>query len=372
MIDRHRASIGFAAVAIAAVLICRASAPAGAAAASDDRQSLPPKLDDSISRGLGWLATQQNPDGSFDGGGPRLAVTGLALMSYLACGHTPDEGLGRYGLVVRRAVDYLVGQVPENGYVGNVDNSRMYGQGIVTLALAEAFGVESDPSKRPALHAALTRAVKVILDAQSVAKQEVHAGGWRYTPEAADSDLSLSGWNALALRAAQNVGIDVPAGAVDRAVEFVMKCYNPRQKGFGYQPGGSALPGPTGVGVLSLYLLDAGERKAGDGGGGGGATDRPAAPEGAAFLAAQAGNEAAWNRYPYYTMYYAAQAAFQAGDEAWPAVSKAVFDRLLAQQEPAGNWPVSKAPEEPGRIYSTSMAMLTLSVPYRLLPIYQR
>ena len=27
---------------------------------------------------------------------------------------------------------------------------------------------------------------------------------------------------------------------------------------------------------------------------------------------------------------------------------------------------------EPGRIYRTTMAVLTLTVPYRLLPIYQR
>src|SRR5438874_11713416 len=93
-------------------------------------------VDESLSRALAFLAKEQNADGSFASDGPKVAVTGLALMSFLACGHTPD--VGRYGNVLRAATDYLSKAVPEDGYVGRVDGSRMYGQGIVTLALAEA------------------------------------------------------------------------------------------------------------------------------------------------------------------------------------------------------------------------------------------
>ena len=45
----------------------------------------------------------------------------------------------------------------------------------------------------------------------------------------------------------------------------------------------------------------------------------------------------------------------------------------LAQTiEDDGGWPASPNGQEPGRVYATSMALLTLTVPYRLLPAYQK
>src|SRR5204862_3091829 len=75
-----------------------------------------PSVDDSLARALAFLAKEQNADGSFVADGPKIAVSGLALMSFLACGHAPDAG--RYGNVVRTATDYLIKAVPEDGYVG--------------------------------------------------------------------------------------------------------------------------------------------------------------------------------------------------------------------------------------------------------------
>ena len=69
----------------------------------------------------------------------------------------------------------------------------------------------------------LTHSVKLIVAAQDVHKEDVYAGGWRYESTATDSDLSLSGWNALALRACQDAGISVPKPAVQHAVKFVLK-----------------------------------------------------------------------------------------------------------------------------------------------------
>ena len=318
-------------------------------------QGLPvpaPNVDAAARRGLEFLAKKQAADGSFEAGENRVAVTGLSVMAFLACGHPPD--VGKYGLVVRKGVDYLVAQATAEGYFGKAHGKGMYDQGIVTLALAEAMGVEHDPARRQKIHAELVKAVKVILDAQAVAKPEPHGGGWRYTPQAGDSDLSLSGWNALALRAAQDAGVGVPKEAVQKAVGYVLRCYHAGEKGFSYQPGGGPQAGPTGIGVLSLYLLDAGER--------------PEAVEGAKWLVAHPVNDG--TPFRYYAMYYATQAAHQAGGAAWPAVSKSVNDKLLPSQGADGGWP--KSPQEPDGPYSTAMAVLTLSVPYRLLPVYQR
>jgi hypothetical protein len=312
------------------------------------------RLDASVAAGLAYLARQQEPDGSFEGGGPKCAVTALSLMSFLATGNTPD--VGRYGPTVRRALDFLIKQAPEDGYFGRVDGSRMYGQGIITLALAEAYGAEPDPARREAMRPVLTRALAVILKAQDVKKDDANAGGWRYEPQSSDSDLSLSGWSALSLRAAQNVGLDVPRERVDRARAYVLKCYNKLQRGFSYQPHQECTVSMTGVAVLNLYLLDA--------------ADAPEVAAGVRFLVEHP--IARTTRFPYYSLYYATQAAFQAGEPAWPAVWGNAQDQLLSEQSPDGGWPQSRSGEEPGRIYATSLAVLTLSVPQRLLPTYQR
>jgi hypothetical protein len=69
-------------------------------------------------------------------------------------------------------------------------------------------------------------------------------------------------------------------------------------------------------------------------------------------------------------MYYVSQAAYQAGGTTWAAVSKVTMPRLVESQAKDGGWP--GIGQEPGEVYATSMAVLTLSVPYRLLPVYQR
>jgi hypothetical protein len=220
--------------------------------------------------------------------------------------------------------------------------------------------VEPDPQRRVKMYAVLKRAVKVILDAQAVKKGDPHQGGWRYEPHSGDSDLSLTAWNALALRAAGSAGLNVPKGATDAAVAFVLRCWRKDQNRFAYQPGGEGLPAMTSVAILSLRLLDAG--------------NRPEFAPAAKSLAERAVDD----RYPYYSRYYAVQAAHQLDDagapqgSAWNAIAKPILDRLLSAQQDDGGWPASPNGEEPGRIYATSIALLTLTVPYQLLPVYQK
>jgi hypothetical protein len=300
------------------------------------------------------LATQQKPDGSIEANGPRVALTGLSLMAFLSAGHTADQG--KFGPNVAAAIEYLIKQAPADGYFGKVDDSKMYGHGIVTLALTEAYGVDRDKARREKMRAILDRAVKVILDAQKVPKDANNAGGWRYTPNALDSDLSLSGWCALALRSASGVGIAVPKDRVELAMKYVAKCYSKPHRGFSYQPGQEVTLAMTGVGVLNLYLL--------------GGADRPEAAAGAKYLSEKFVNQE--TRFPYYAYYYTTQAAYQAGENVWPAVWKVTQEHLLDQQQPDGGWPQSRSGEEPGRVYATTMSVMSLTVPYRLLPIYQR
>lgn len=313
-----------------------------------------PKVDSAIVRGLEFLAQKQQPNGTFEQGGPKLAVTALCTMAFMANGHVPGDG--RYGPTVRRAIDALVEQFPEDGYIGKVDGGRMYGQGIITLTLAEACGVEPDPARRQKMQKVLGKAVEVILTAQNVQKDPNHAGGWRYEPASGDSDLSLSGWNMLALRSCNNIGITVKREHIDRAAEYVLKCYKKEEKGFTYQPWGQASPAMTGVGVLNLCLMDR--------------ANVPEVAAGSTYLAkAKLGDEM---RFAYYSFYYVTHAAYQLGEPVWGPVWKASSDHLVARQEGDGGWPQSRSGEEPGRLYATAMAVLTLSTPNGLLPVHQR
>jgi hypothetical protein len=276
-------------------------------------------------------------------------------MAYLAAGRMPDTG--KHGRVVRNAIDFLVKACPEDGYFGKVDGSRMYGHAIATLALAEVYGMEADAGQRRSVRAALGRAVKVLLQAQDMKKEEPFRGGWRYEVASGDSDLSVSAWCILALRAAQNAGIEVPKDSADRAAGFVLKCWRADGKGFAYQPGGEASLTMTAAALLDLQLLD----RAG----------REEVVKGGKFLDAHAVGDN--TEYPYYARYYTTQAAFQFGGKLWAKVWEQTQAKLLqSQQKDDGGWPQSRTSNEPGQTYATAMSVLTLSVPLRLLPTYQR
>jgi len=327
---------------------------------------LSPDLDGSIARGLAYLARQQQADGSFQNRekgsehnpqftGKKVALTGLSLMAFVASGRMPETG--RHGLVVRNAIDYLTKVCPDDGYYGKVDGSQMYGHAIATLALAEVYGMEADATQRKNVRAALVKAVNVLLKAQNTKKEEPYRGGWRYEIASPDSDLSVSGWCILALRAAQNAGIEVPKDSADRAAAFVLKCWRPEGKGFAYQPGGEVSLTMTAAALLDLQLLD-----------------RPARDEAARageYLESHAVTDK--TEYPYYARYYVTQAAFQHGGKLWPKMWEQTQAQMLQKQEKeAGAWPRSRTSKEPGQTYATAMSVLTLSVPLQLLPTYQR
>jgi hypothetical protein len=327
---------------------------------------LSPELDSSIARGLSYLARQQQGDGSFQNrekgseknphfSGQKVALTGLSLMAYLAAGRMADTG--KHGLVVRNAIDFLVKSSPEDGYYGKVDGSRMYGHAIATLALAEVYGMEGDATQRKNVRAALIKSVKILLQAQNTKKDDPYRGGWRYEIASIDSDLSVSAWCILALRAAQNAGIEVPKDSADRAAGFILKCWRPEGKGFAYQPGGEVSLTMTAAALLDLQLLD-----------------RPARSEvvrAGEYLDAHAIPDNI--EYPYYARYYTTQAAFQRGGKLWPKVWEQTQSKLLqSQHKESGAWPPSRTSAEPGQTYATAMSILTLSVPLQLLPTYQR
>ena len=66
--------------------------------------------------------------------------------------------------------------------------------------------------------------------------------------------MSVTAWQIMALRAAKNVGCDVPADVIDRAVEYVKNCRDPRTGGYRYTRYGNTTLACTGASILSLEL----------------------------------------------------------------------------------------------------------------------
>ena len=319
---------------------------------------LPSGLDAAIDRGLAFLQKQQKEDGSFSAVGPANALCGLAILAYLCAGHTPD--VGRYGLVVRKAVGFLLNRKIDNGYFG-ADGGRMYGHAIATLALAEAHGTETDDAQRRRVRQTLEKCLPPIFESQDVRKDKPPAaGGWRYELNSTDSDLSVSGWCIAAMRACQDAGLTIPRDRAERALSFVLACHNADQRAFAYEPGGAPTVTMTSVALLCLHLLDA--------------ADRVDAPRLEKFLVDR--RVRADERFFYYAHYHATQAAYQAGGGTWDVVWKNTWEQLLPmQKKDDGSWPKKEDPgsdDRKGRVYSTAMACLALSVPLRLLPLYQR
>jgi len=92
---------------------------------------------------LRWLKEHQNRDGSW-GSNPtnRAALTGLAILAYIAKGETPDSR--DFGMTVEKGLQRLLYDVEAsktNETLGGIENEHISTEAIVTYALAEAYGM---------------------------------------------------------------------------------------------------------------------------------------------------------------------------------------------------------------------------------------
>lgn len=316
------------------------------------------EVDAAVAKATAWLARQQQPSGGWRADlydGDTTSMTSLAMMSLLAAGYVPGDE--PYAATFRRGLQYLSQrQQPSGLIVDRTGHGPLYCHGITTLFLAEVVGL-AEPDQAVMVRQMLEKAVRALLEAQAVRKGPTHAGGWRYTLSSNDSDLSVSAWQLLALRAARNAGCDVPADAIDRAVAYVRAC-GQRGDGFRYQPGGGgASPIMTAAGVTALQVC--------------GATDVPEFEPAIRSLARQLPRPS--ERYYLYGTYYGSVSLHQYGGDLWEGVRGDLFRGVLGQQSPDGSWLAENGSERSvGRVYATSLAVLALTVEYGYLPIYQK
>lgn len=318
----------------------------------DARDLYSPATDAAIDAGLNWLAGQQQPDGSF-GVSARYrtnpGVAGLCGLAFLSAGATP--GRGPYGDHLNRAIQFVVSCARPSGYIVEEDwkyyHGPMYGHGFATLFLAEVYGMEQDESVRDVLQ----RAVQLIVESQN------DLGGWRYTPETDEADISVTVCQAMALRAARNAGIAVPKETIDRCVAYIESSQN-TDGGFRYrrqEAAESKFP-RSAAALVALFTS--------------GVHEGPVIDRGLEYLMSfPPGDSLSRNQeYYFYGQYYAAQAIWHAGGDRWRDWFPRIRDELAGLQLREGRWSDPWIGDE----YATAMALIVLQIPNGYLPIFER
>ena len=304
-----------------------------------------PDLRKSVESGLKYLASTQTEDGSFGSTryGKNVGISSLACLAFMADGHVP--GRGKYGDVVEKGLKFVLDSASETGLISaDVSHGPMYGHGFATLFLGEIYGMTGDKRVRETL----VKAVRLIVNSQN------DEGGWRYRPEPADADVSVTICQVMALRSAREAGLSVPKETIDRAVKYVRQCQN-SDGGFKYMlsSGGSAFP-RSAAGVAALYYA--------------GVYQDDALQKGLEYVMLyrhQMNNYAVGHFY--YGHYYAVQATYLAGGQYWKQWFPAIRRELLLRQDSEGKWA-----DAHGESYGTAMALIILQMPQRYLPIFQR
>lgn len=310
-------------------------------------QEITDELNESVKKGLAFLAKQQNKDGSFDAaryGGSHVGVTSICCLAFLANGELP--GRGEYGHVVQKGLDFILANAQESGLIAskNVSHGPMYGHGFATLFLGEVYGMTDDDDVRDAL----VKAVRLIVKSQN------REGGWRYHPVPYEADLSVTICQIKALRSARHGGIDVPKETIDNAIQYVKDCHNSYDGGFRYMVGGGSSAFPrSAAGVASLYYA--------------GVYKGEIIKDGLKYLKERIKAGEDRGGHEIYGHYYCAQAMFIAGGQHWADYYSVIRDRLIDNQSRDGSWDSAH-----GNDYATGMSLIILQMPYRLLPIFQR
>lgn len=350
-----------------------------------------------VERSLRWLASVQSPDGHWDasdygagqvekdetgtnrdfaGREADTGTTGLVVLCFLGAGYTHEQG--PYTSVVERGLDWLLKQQAADGNLfGRAEPfAEMYCHAIATYAIAEAFAMLRSTPPQPLLSSeravqpqrvteerlrrGLTAAVRFI-----ISRQDPNSGGWRYQP-GQEGDLSMLGWQVMALKSAELGGLAIPIRVRSGIQAFLNRAAQGTAGGlYGYRPPvrpgvvvDPVTPAMTAEALFCRQML-------------GLSGESPAVNEALNYLSSQLPEVAQMN---FYYWYYGSLALHQHGGPAWKSWNERTRELLIAGQTTtgafAGSWdPTDLWSRYGGRLYSTTFATLTLEVYYRLLPL---
>jgi len=329
------------------------------------------EVQQALRRALDWLASKQQKDGSWSG---RYAYTGLSIQAFIGAKCVQKD----YSANTKSAVQYLKsvwkpsakyaeGSKDQAFYGGQLGTENMYEHAMTTLGLIEALVDLNDASLEPIAQ----EAINLIIRSQNT-EHKLEAlggpfktdsesyGGWRYRPDSTNSDLSVSGWQILALRAAVNAGFSVPDYVFPSAAKFVRSLQGKKDGSFNYSgPGdyGNSC-GRAGMGALSLQLC--------------GFPQDPAIPPALRFMQDYAPRwnvEAKGDGYPFYYWYYGTRAMYLAGGDDWRIWKDWMCRFLVDHQSPDGSWEGGYS-ERDLDVYRVALGALMLEFCCGNVPIY--
>lgn len=347
-----------------------------------------------VEAGLRWLAAHQYPDGGwrFDleacpncqgycrnsgSNDSSTAATGLALLCFLGAGYTHQQG--PFAEVVSDGLYYLEERMEITSFGGDLRDRRvqairaentaegilsaldraaqfktdnMYSHGIATLALTEAYAMTLDPGLRQSAE----QAVKFTVNAQNA------DGGWRYDPhfEKPDaSDTTVTGWQVMGLKSAVLGGISVPYEVWMKISQFLDENAINDGAEYAYRRGERTTKANSAIGLLCRELE-------------GWQLDYRPLQRGLANL----GKQRPQDNHIYYN-YYATLALHHAGGSQWTKWNPKIREYLVESQSDEGHergsWYFNEQyADSGGRLYTTSLSILTLEVYYRYLPLYKQ
>ena len=336
------------------------------------------KTEQAVAAGLNWVVRQQKADGHWelhqgypDSGQLRTntGATALAMLTLLGAGHTHRDG--PYKEKVSKGLLWLRGVQKKSGtHKGDFydfdregDAASFYSHGQALIALCEAYALTRDAEMLPSIQEGLT----YLYDAQ-----HPKTGGWKYRRQS-EGDLSVFGWQIMALQTARMAGIEVSTNVLDRAGRFLELVSEENGARYRYDPREQKPPtlAMTAEGLLCRQYL-------------GWPRNHPALQAGVAYLV-QPENLPKWNsgRRNIYHWYYASQVLHNMQGSDWETWNEALRAELVENQvkgvgKVGGSWhpfqPSGAADENAdkgGRLYITCLCLLTLEVYYRHLPLYR-
>ena len=329
-----------------------------------------------VGAAVNWLARHQNPDGSWgcaaclkhckdpscakdaeNVGGFGLvknvqdfpvAATAFGLLPLLAAGQS-HEANGPYKGVIRGGLNALTTMQDEQ--TGKLGKGYMYEHALGTMTLCEAFGLSRDPNLKAQAQAALD----FLQDAQND-----KTGGWHYSANPPTAgDLSVTGWQIMALKSGELAGLKVDPQTYAKAKQFLSSVSKGKSNGMAsYMSESGPTPTMSAVGLLCKQNL-------------GLKLDDPAQAEATRYLMGNLPSSAA---NPYFE-YYATQAMHNLPGKDWDQWNESVRTRLVAEQVKegcaTGSWSPAGKPHVMGRLMATSFGVLTLEVYYRYRPVYE-
>lgn len=335
--------------------------------------------------GLQWLSTIQREDGSWDfadvgrSSAPGrltnpVGGTALSLLAYLGAGHTMHTP-GPYRQTVERGLLYLIRRIqltPAGADLrGEVqENEGMYVQAMACTALCEAYAISRaaysrnrDGRDKTGFRRLEFQAIRVLKEpAQEAIRfvestQDPASGGWKYVP-LEGGDLSVTGWQFMALVSGRAAGLRVSDVAFRRVSRFLDSVSADDGARYGYESPEPENDTTSAIGLLCRMHL-------------GWERDVPALERGSGYLleSGPAVDD------PYFN-YHATQVIHHRGSKSWDNWNRVMRERLTRSQRidgpESGSWdPVGSYSEVGGRLADTCLSIMTLEVYYRHLPLYQ-